>query len=163
MEIPLPDTLTLEQALAAPYLPGFQQGETVIVRAWLTQDAAPGSRFAFDVRIGQGVTPPEDAPEYAKRFVRKTTRKRIDVVQFLDGRTSLWEVKIQANLGALGQMLGYKHLWEVEHPHWPVYKFGILCHLINLDTAAVFGKHGMPFFVFPDIVLPPLRTLAPPE
>jgi hypothetical protein len=163
MDYPATPTLTREQALAAPYLPGFQPGETVIVRAWLEQDASAYDAFAFDVRIGQGVTPPEDAPEYAKRFVRKTTQKRIDVVAFAGRRVSLWEVKIQANLGALGQMLGYCHLWEVQFPAWPVDQCGILCHLINLDTAAVFGRHKMPFYVFPDIVLPPLRTLSPSE
>lgn len=163
MDAPLPETLTLQQARDAPYLPGFQRGEQVIVKAWLTQEGAAYDRFAFDVRIGHGTTPPEDAPDYAKRFVKKTTQKRIDVVAFAGTHVALWEVKIQANLGALGQMLGYKHLWETHYPSFPVDRFGILCHLISADTAAVFGKHGMPFFLFPDIVLPPLQTLAPPE
>jgi len=158
---PIRDTLSLEQSLQQKYLPGFQQGEQVIVLEWLRESGARYDAFGFNVRVGAGVTPPEDAPEYAKRFVTKTTQKRIDVVALRPAGVALWEVKIQANLGALGQMLGYKHLWERDFPSWPVLEFGILCHLINLDTAAVFLKNGMPFHVFADIVLPPLVPLPP--
>lgn len=160
---PVPQTLTLDQALAAPFLPGFQAGEQVIAKAWLAEHGRAYAAFGFNVRIGQGVTPRDDVPEYARRFVVKTTQKRIDVVAFRDAGVTLWEVKIQANLGALGQMLGYKHLWELQFPDWPVLEFGILCHLISLDTATVYTKNGMPFHLFADIVLPPLGPLAPPE
>ncbi len=159
--LPIPDTLTLEAARAAPFLPGHQPGETVILKAWLADQGHRWTRFGFNVRIGVGVEPPENAPEYARRFVRATTRKRIDVVAFTENTVSLFEVKIQANLGALGQMLGYRHLWEQEFPAWPVDAAGIICWLISADTAAVYTRHNMPFFLYHDVPLPPL-TYVPP-
>jgi hypothetical protein len=158
---PVADVLTLEQSLAAPYLPGFQAGEQVIAKAWLADAGRAYEAFAYNVRVGQGATPAEDVPDFAKRFVTKVTQKRIDLVAFRGGRAALLEVKIQANLGALGQMLGYLHLWEKQFPAWPVNSYGIICHLISLDTASVYVKHGMPYFVFSDIQLPPLPTLPP--
>jgi hypothetical protein len=162
MNFPVPDTLSLERSLDAPYLPGFQRGEQVIAKAWLELEGQADDVYGWNVRVGQGVTPPEDAPDYAKRFVTLTTQKRIDIVRFRAGTVSLWEVKIQANLGALGQMQGYAHLWKRQFPTWPVDTFGILCHLISLDTASVYTAHGMPFYLFADIVLPPLEPLPPP-
>jgi len=163
MDPPVADTLTLAQALAAPFLPGHAAGEAAIVRAWLADQGPAYQRFGFNVRVGAGVTPPEDVPEFAKTFVRKTTQKRIDVVAFTDTTAALFEVKIQANLGALGQMLGYLHLWRQEFPTWPVDRYGIICHEISADTAAVFLAHGMPFYLYHDVPLPPLTYLPPPE
>jgi len=158
-EFPIADTLTREQSLAAPYLPGFQRGEQLIAKTWLATRPPSSDAFGFNVRIGQGVEAPADVPEFARRFVLKTTQKRIDIVEFHAGTVSLWEVKIQANLGALGQMLGYRHLWERQFPAWAVKDAGVLCHLIAPDTAAVYAKHGMPFYLFAEIELPPLEPL----
>ena len=159
---PVADSLTYEQALAAPYLPGQQPGEQAILKAWLLDSGHAWQRFAFNVRLGTGVLLAGDHPEFARTFVRKTTQKRIDCVAFSAHGASLFEVKIQANLGGLGQILGYRHLWERDFPTWPVESAGIICHLIAPDTAAVYVRHGMPYYVMADVVLPPL-TYVPPE
>jgi len=161
-DYPVPGTMDLETALSAPFLPGHAAGEQMIVKAWLADQGSTYQRFGFNVRIGQGADIAIDAPDSTRRFLRATTRKRIDVVAFRGSAVTLLEVKIQANLGALGQMLGYRHLWSLEHPAWPVEAYGIICHIIALDTATVYTAHGMPFYLYPDVVLPPLVTVPPP-
>ena len=158
---PIDQPFTEQQAIAAPYWPGFMAGEQAIGKAWLQQTRGLWQMFGFNVRVGEGVDPPPGSSESAKRFVRATTTKRIDIVALNPDGVSLWEVKIQANLGALGQMLGYTHLWQRQHPAWPVREAGILCKYISPDTASVFEKHQMPFYVLGDVELPPLTTIGP--
>ena len=82
MSYPVVDTLTPRQALEAPYLPGFQRGEQVIAKAWIASEGLGYDALGFNVWVGQGVSAPPGAPEYARRFVQLTTQKRIDIVGF---------------------------------------------------------------------------------
>lgn len=156
---PVSPTLTRDQALLAPFLAGMQPGEQAIAKAWLAAAPDRFAAFAFNVRVGEGVDAPPDAPDYAQRFVKLTTQKRVDLVAFASDRVALYEVKIQANLGALGQMLGYRHLWEVAYPAWPVDEIAVLTRYISPDTATVFEKNGLTYHLLSDVELPTLRQV----
>jgi hypothetical protein len=159
MAWPFDPAITRDAALVAPFLAGFQPGEQAIAKAWLSQFGDRYDVYGFNVRVGEGVDAPPDAPDYAKRFVLRTTQKRIDVVAARAGGVGLYEVKIQANLGALGQMLGYRHLWELGHPDWPVTEIAVWCRYISPDTATVYEKSGLAFQLFADLDLPPLTQI----
>jgi len=156
---PFTPAVSRDAALVAPYLAGFQGGEQAIAKAWLASAADPYTVYGFNVRIGEGVDVPEDVPDFSKRFVKMTTQKRIDLVGAREGGVGLYEVKIQANLGALGQLLGYRHLWQLGYPDWPVDEIAVLCKYISPDTMSVFQQHGLAFHLFPDVDLPSLTRI----
>lgn len=70
----------------------------------------------YDVRVGKGITPLPELPENIKRDAKALTQKRIDVVGWLGELPTIIEVKSRVGLSALGQVLGYKILFESDFP-----------------------------------------------
>ncbi|HDY88345.1 hypothetical protein LCGC14_0954830 [marine sediment metagenome] len=68
----------------------------------------------YDVRVGQGVNLPDDWNIKDQRWAQQLTQKRIDVIGYKDAEIVLVEVKLRVIIGTLGQVLGYKFLYERE-------------------------------------------------
>jgi len=160
--MPLPQLWTVDQAIGQLRLPGQLAVEAALTRAFLLEHGARYHWIGTNVRLGEGDDPGPAYPEYARRYAIATTQKRADLVGFRDTGVDIFEVKVQANLSEIGQLLGYQVLWNREFPASPADLLGVIAHHLSLDTATALLAQHMPFFLYPDVELPDLTSVEPP-
>jgi len=159
--MPLPQLWTVDQALSQDRLPGQLPVEAALTRAFLLEHGAAYHWIATNVRLGVGDDPGPAYPDYARRYAVATTQKRADLVGFRDKTVDIFEVKVQANLSEIGQLIGYKTLWNREFPATPADLLGVIARHMSLDTMTVLLAQGMPLFLYPDVLLPDLTIVRP--
>jgi hypothetical protein len=99
--------------------------------------------FAFDVRVGRGQTPlGGESPEMLAMW-RSLTQKRIDVVGWDKATVDIFEVKLYAGLGALGQVMSYRALWPASYPELVLADVWLMYERIDADAAEVAVGHGI--------------------
>ena len=160
--MPLPKFMTYAEASAARSLAGQLAAETALFKAWLVEKGRAYDGFATNVRLGKGEDPGPSYPDYARRFAVLTTQKRADLVAERAGRVTIFEIKVQANLSEVGQLIGYRFLWQQEFPTIPVDELRLIAHHLTADTIAVLLHAGIAYDLFPDVVLPDLVDVSPP-
>lgn len=82
---------------------------------WLRYLILGGGRYApfqYDLRVGTGTEMPADADRFAVSAAFALTTKRIDVVAEFESEIFIIEVKQRAGLSSIGQLIGYKYLYE---------------------------------------------------
>ncbi len=74
------------------------------------------SRLFFDVAVGRGAAPGAEVPDQVLKAWERITRQRIDVVG--EGRNdwTIIEIRGAAGPGAIGSLLVYRDLWNVDPP-----------------------------------------------
>ena len=97
----------------------------------------------YDVKVGQGVQLPDDWKEKDRKWAKQLTTKRIDVVGFKDDQIVLVEVKVRAMLNALGQLFGYKFLYERENNLSGKTSLLLVAERIGKDDEDVFDHYGV--------------------
>lgn len=140
----------LDQILASPILPGSTPQESAIGRAWLRKHAGDYDSVEFNVRVGQGVGLPPGTPQYVGLAAYASTTKRIDIVAHRGTSVDIVELKEVLGLGAIGQLIGYSHLYLADHPatgHVGLIAAGLMT---QADVAPVYAKTGIGIELFPD-------------
>lgn len=99
-----------------PRFPGLRQPESIILDTWQRTVAPASATFDYNVPVGQGIVPDKALPDHVKQMAVKNSQRKIDAVMSVGQARSIIEVKERAQLGSIGQLLGYQHLWEQEHP-----------------------------------------------
>jgi len=76
-------------------------------------DKFPGlyKTYDYDVRVGKATTLPGGVPEWLRRSARDLSRKRIDVVGHGVKSIALFEVRVNAKAGVLGDLISYRFLY----------------------------------------------------
>ncbi len=122
------------------------------------EDSAVWSRFIikfpeyfdtvdYDMRVGRGSKVlPEESEKY-NNYWTQLTQKRIDVVGYKNNFVTLLEVKKRASLFTLGQILGYKFLYQRDHKEIPLVRTLIICSSITPDDIDILNHFGIKFFV----------------
>lgn len=104
--------------------------------------------FAYDVRVGEGVSLSEAEPQEIKTMARALWEKRIDVIGVKGNETFIIEVKPSAMLSAIGQVLSYEVLYRDRYKDVAAPKKMIvtdragpdllrLCREYNIDAVVV--------------------------
>ena len=101
----------------------------------------------YDVRVGEGIPPLETLPENIKRDARALTQKRIDVVGWNGELPTIIEVKSRAGMSTLGQIQGYKILFEVDFPKLFIPELLIVTGRIFPDDEFVLTQSLIPVVV----------------
>ena len=100
-------------------------------------------RLTYDLHLGQGAPIDPTWPEWLVRQVRAVSRKRCDVVGETSSQVIIFEVKPRAGMGALGQLLCYRELYQLEYgPVKPV-RMVVVCERVEPDVYAVYGQFGV--------------------
>lgn len=98
----------------------------------------------YDWRVGDGMDLNTSWDENIKRMATMITQKRIDVVGWNDNLPTLIEVRQRIGLGILGQILGYKTLFERDFPNIIKPRLLVVCEEISKDDLAVMGTYDIP-------------------
>ncbi len=123
--------------------PGLFPAEVPILRAWLALHQSEYDTFDYNVRVGTGFDPgPAYAPEIRTMAVQNT-QYRIDLVASKGNQDTLVEVKQHAGLSALGQVLGYEHLWMEAHPGRPTPRLLVVTSDPQPDLPRILAANGI--------------------
>jgi hypothetical protein len=99
--------------------------------------------FDYDVRVGTGTDPGEDYDASTRKDAILLTQKRIDAIGFKDNEIWIIEVKPQASISALGQILTYTDLFLAhKKPILPV-RSVVVCSAIDPEVRDTFKKNNV--------------------
>ncbi|MBA7589847.1 hypothetical protein ES708_31940 [subsurface metagenome] len=73
----------------------------------------------YDFRVGEGIALSMEEDENYSRMAKMLSQKRIDVVGWVGDSPVIIEVKKRVGLSTLGQVLGYRILFENEFKNFP--------------------------------------------
>jgi len=99
--------------------------------------------YRYDVRVGRGVDP---GPRYEwkwRKLAIMLTQKRIDVVAERDGEVWIFEVKPDAGLSAIGQVLSYRVLYREQFKERRPIKLAIVTTRVDDDIREVAKEYGI--------------------
>jgi len=66
---------------------------------------------------------------------------------WIDNQPTIIEVKNRVGLSALGQVLGYKILFNKYFPNFPVPLMMVVCETISKDDLDVLTENNIPVFI----------------
>ena len=101
----------------------------------------------YDIHVGSGILPLDEANEKMTEQWRQLTRKRIDVVAWKNQQPTIIEVKKRVGLDTVGQILGYRIIYKKEFPDYPSPALLIVCGSIGPDDILVLKEFHIPFEV----------------
>ena len=104
--------------------------------------------FDYDLKVGEGTEPPSAFEESLRYDFIELSKKRIDVVGYKDDVITLFEIKPRAGLSAVGQLLGYKQLFESTYPSLKVSHLICITAFLNMDEQKVYDQNGIKCFVY---------------
>ena len=97
----------------------------------------------YDLRLGDGVSMPLDAPEWVRKMAWSLSTKRVDVMIETRNEFVIVEVKGRAGLSAVGQLLGYLSLFTRQYKPQKRVKLVLVCEEIAPDVAPVLREYGI--------------------
>ena len=143
----------LTYALSTPQLPGMTLNETTIAQGWIKAHANDYDTVDFQVRIGTQQDPGPNFAPAIRQQAMIASQKRVDMVAKRGTTVALVELKIRANLGAMGQLLGYYTLWTAENPGLHRVKLICIAQTALVDAVELFHARGLTLELFPDVLI----------
>lgn len=115
--------------------PHMSVADSIVWRTILDEGLFPAQKYDYDVQLGGAGSPFDDPADQYEQMWSTLMKKRVDVVAWLNNVPFLIEVKPLAGFSALGQLLGYEHLWQEEKGDVP--EVGKVAACINADPDLV--------------------------
>lgn len=116
---------------------------------FLDRYASNFERFFYNVRVGGPDMSKVEADEAMKQMWYASTAKRIDVLA--EKKTELWIIEVASSpyLRAVGQMLTYHFLWDLDPKINKPVKDILLCYHIDSDLEKVLKHYGVQILTIP--------------
>lgn len=128
--------------------PGLNAQSIALWQSWLKLYESRFTSYEYNVRVGAGIVAPAYLSQADKDLWKKLTQKRIDVVAERPGQTWIIEIMERPGLAAVGQLVGYQHLYSkyVKLPE----KFvpALICARLGYDMRLIFEKQQVIIFQF---------------
>jgi hypothetical protein len=143
--------------------PGLNVTATALWRTFLKYYETSFESFAYNVRVGQGITPPAYFSEDEKKQWISLTQKRVDVVAERNNQSWILEIQERTDLRSLGQLMGYKHLVPAYTQVREVLMLGMITARLGHDMALSLRQNGILVFFFPPGKAPSFPPTFPPS
>jgi hypothetical protein len=127
--------------------PHMMPDDIPVWERWLAAFHVPGTDYAYDVKVGESITTPEDFPEPYATMGKLLAKKRIDVVLTFPDRIVVAEVKKKAGWTAIGQLLGYPLLFDREYSTDLPITGLLICESLTLDTQTILDTYKLPYII----------------
>jgi len=106
-------------------------------------------RIEYDVRVGEGSTPPDDIEEKYKIMWRDLSQKRIDAIGHKPNLITIIEITRMAGMKAVGQLMVYPILYRGSYDKLtPISKLLIAEELLP-DIESTLIENDIRFLLFP--------------
>lgn len=129
--------------------PHMYAAESDIWDRWLKIHKKDYMKFEYDVHVGRLWPEHEELSEEWRKGAAALYQKRIDVVGHRPGEVTLFEVKVHAGLGALGQIVGYLELYEEQFAPGEDLRGAIITELVDPNIKRILEQHGIDLYVMP--------------
>jgi hypothetical protein len=122
---------------------------------FLDRYAGNFERFFYNVRVGGPDMTNVDASEAMKKMWYASTAKRIDAIG--EKKDEIWIIEVASSpyLRAVGQMLTYHFLWDLDPKINKPVKDVLLCYFIDSDLRKVLEHNKVTVLT----IDPPTKTL----
>ena len=142
MSVPDPDLILRQIAY-----PGDTPPESNLLRAYLAPRLTMFDRIEFDVRLGEGATPPPGWEQKHQDQFRRGTMLRADCICYEGENAVIVEVKKRGTAGAMGQLLSYRSLYMAAHPQRPEPTMVLVCESVTDELVDVMNAHWISVYV----------------
>jgi hypothetical protein len=129
--------------------PGLRAPESIILATYQRGYGDLPVQWAYNVPVGKGTEPPSAMPTHLKVMHVKNSQRKIDAILTDGQHVTLIEVKERAQLGSIGQLLGYAHLWQSENPGSGEPTMLLLTARLSPGVKEVAEKYGITVRVVP--------------
>jgi len=144
----MPPPPNLAELLETRVYHGMIEPESRLLRAFIAAHGAEYDAFVFEERVGPGVMLGEHIPEKDRRNWERRTKARPDCVAVTaPDRALLIEVKEQATLEAMWQVITYAELYAPEHPSHQV-RCALVAAGATPGARAIAGMRGVALFLY---------------
>lgn len=130
-----------------PRFPGLRQPESIILDTYMRSHAPQNADWEFNVPVGHAPEPPANLPLNLHDMARKNAQRKVDAIMTVGLAKTIIEVKERAQLGAIGQLLGYAHLYQEQHPGETQPDLLLLTARLSPGVKAVAEKNGITVLV----------------
>lgn len=116
---------------------------------FLDRYASNFERFFYNVRVGGPDVSTIEGDEVLKRMWYLNTAKRIDAIG--EKKDEIWIIEVASSpyLRAVGQMLTYRFLWDLDPKINKPVKDALLCYYLDSDLEKVLKHHGVEVLTIP--------------
>ncbi len=149
-EMAIDRTAPVKPDLQSSY-PHFGRGDAEVWEQWLWNHQDQIRAVYYDMTRGGVIIDDPDVDQAMKDGWKYTTAIKIDAIAVMDSENLVCEVKPHANMGAIGQALGYTMLLDDE----PLNELPNVPCIITFDTSAEVKKIANAFGIRLDIVQRP--------
>ena len=116
---------------------------------FLDRYASNFERFFYNVRVGGPDVSKIEGDEVLKRMWYLNTAKRIDAIGEKENELWIIEVASSPYLRAVGQMLTYRFLWNLDPKINKPVKDVLLCYYLDSDLEKVLKHHKVAVLTIP--------------
>ena len=116
---------------------------------FLDRYASNFERFFYNVRVGGPDISKIEGDEVLKRMWYLNTAKRIDAIGEKENELWIIEVASSPYLRAVGQMLTYHFLWDLDPKINKPIKDVLLCYYLDSDLEKVLKHHKVEVLTIP--------------
>jgi hypothetical protein len=116
---------------------------------FLDRYASNFERFFYNVRVGGPDVSKIEGDEVLKRMWYLNTAKRIDAIGEKENELWIIEVASSPYLRAVGQMLTYHFLWDLDPKINKPVKDVLLCYYLDSDLEKVLKHHKVEVLIIP--------------
>lgn len=105
------------------------------------------TRYEYDLHVGEGIPLKPEWPGNIKAMAYEVTAKRIDAVGFMPGEITIFEVKPDAGLAAIGQLVSYRELYLRQFTPPERIRLAVVTDNILPDEVYVYEKQGIEIYL----------------
>ena len=127
--------------------PHMLPGDVKIWERWLKLYRDQWTDYQYDIHLGEVEPIYETKPINIMNLARAVLRKRIDVVARKDDEIWIFEVKPDAGLGAIGQLVSYEVLYRKKFKPTERIRLALVTDRLDRDILAVCEEKGIEMFV----------------
>lgn len=127
--------------------PHFVRDDAAIWERYLSRFGHTFDYFWYDVRVGRGADHPAIWEKKWADAWWNLTAKRIDVVGFRPQEIVIIEVRTNAGVGAIGNLIAYQDLFIADYHPEKAVKLMLITNRYDHDLAAVCAKQGIEYVI----------------
>lgn len=134
---------SLKQELLRVRYPHMVKDEIEEWKRFLKEHGNEFTDFKYDIRVGKGIGNLPGIGTQYQHMATYLSQKRIDVVGYKQNNRYIIELKQSAYEGALGQLLGYKILYEDRYGKGTVQGLILVCTRADNDIIRSASVQGI--------------------
>lgn len=99
--------------------------------------------LTYDMHLGAGAPVAKEWSPGTAAIVAAVSRKRVDVLGETASELIIFEIKPRAGMSAMGQLLNYRTLYEMEYKPTKPIRLMVVCERVEHDIQLTYARQGI--------------------